>query len=1663
MSINKYDKNYRLNPNMDKTYRSNPNIDIKKGNELFNIIQSLNTYDLIQYSLINQVSLNYTNNEGNNLIHETINIKQANEHSKLAMIKFLIQNNVNPDKMNKYNQTPLHFACKYQYPLIVSYLLDTGVNPNFTDDNGLTPFHNLLIGEIKIIDDSNEIESLISTDKKGSIDKSSILLKVKTELWERIKDTDLLETIKKTIDILFTDDKKIIDYEIQIRNIIAKIIKEIDSNNTDSIRESIKNIQDNINKIISNNLKLDDISDITIHSKEENSWKPKNYSSDLYLIKHGEIKKKLKEDIKNEINKIINMESNNIDLIDYDEMHDSILSKPIIPGYIYNNPLESKIKHIHALDNASNIIDIDKNIFIGGPRMANINSILNEVIFDELIKLDTNHMVLYLLADIDFKDIKNINKLDDSNDIDILITILNPAKYNKANNYNVDELHEFYDTLTFIIMAYNAIINKNISINIKGLIENTNFNTNITRNPNGMKYKNRFENKWEALFNGRNIIAWLLSMYEDLECKKSLSNLKYDIDDKLIILLGALNGNDIGQMIVHSYKPHYHKYTHLDSSNLSEWLAILFDESKQYKKDTVKVKKELQDILDKYKLTNIDTLHDDKNILCSLLIEYYNNMENKPLKNTFIDTIYLIQHFNIPPSNFNFSILLIPPVNYNYLDCQPSMHNIFYVNDNDNEGYNKFRLAHSISIDYYGLLDDIYVYNIFHDILKKNDKYTISFTYDVDKEIANASQLPGRPINVFNIREYPSLLLNYVNINNIYDTNNSLSTTTTHLSYNLKYYLYNLHADNVKYRLPITINFINRINKNLYFLNQQYLFIKNKMNIILNELNNNNSTNLSNIYQEYYIALQIIVKMYESNRNMLTKELQDDNNKKAKELKINMILDLKFNPLDIKSITNGLNKINSSYYLYFYLFKNPNLVKLSRFNYYQLPNPDMPAEYHYFSKKSDNKYWDEPNENIGDKETVVKQERGFNTLISYPFKKLDDDYFRRLKKSALPPSLQENLSDFYKYALIELIKKELDTIDLKLTDAELTKNILKLVNYNDIKDYTINGYYLIAQLIQELVKEQCIFYINTSTANVLKTKVLGLLPINIESSGLFPVNNFNIRLGLNDLSFINNIKDNKDDIMMNIYNMIEKPIIKDTYISYSSDMSNLSRTVKPYQININTNIIDSILSTGANPYVLNNEGKTCIYPVLKNYNYKIIECLKKNGINFNHFENLSPLEFIKNEENNLLYNILGNYSSLESILNNITSHASNSVSTIVRINSKFGNNINKDISLSFNIVAYLLLQMLSENIEDCVYHDVNINNLELILGSKNIGRKSVYLYENWARYNIPNNYQNIILKDNIEIKMEEKKQYQEIKDKYDNIINSTGAKKPSDYLTISDKIDNINKSINSMNTYIIANNSILENVSHNNENMIERYKMEPNIFNKWANSIIILFAWSQLMKSPLDQDNMNLLILQLLLKQKDSTLSQDTYLQTFKYIASLCESYFNKPKFTNSNIMLKNINDILLYITNLVIGNSIEVITRKVLFNYLRSVFNTDSMDNIQKKLNIILDSLLFNLYNEVCPNLVLNTVFIFENIENKNTHSKTIVKEILKKFFLLLDNSPIKLNDDIRNIFNFNVIPYLDSFIGRSIELWQVIMENIMKMIICNYRILKTKHVLQM
>jgi hypothetical protein len=223
----------------------------------------------------------------------------------------------------------------------------------------------------------------------------------------------------------------------------------------------------------------------------------------------------------------------------------------------------------------------------------------------------------------------------------------------------------------------------------------------------------------------------------------------------------------------------------------------------------------------------------------------------------------------------------------------------------------------------------------------------------------------------------------------------------------------------------------------------------------------------------------------------------------------------------------------------------------------------------------------------------------------------------------------------------------------------------------------------------------------------------------------------------------------------------------------------------------------------------------------------------------------------------------------------------------------------------------------------------------------------------------------------------------------------------------------------------------------------------------------MLEAWSKLFNLS-SVDNYNLIPIDLLNRQ-DDYLKNDKMDElkklnkAFGHYSRLAEDYFDTEKYTESNKFLAFIEDMLVYICKLVFGTSIEYMMRRILFTHFNQSIN--NMDDITDRIETIMTastiskSLQDRLYCEVCPELVRSSAEIFKSRAHEQGEPVKPTREILLNFFKSLDTSLIPLDKETKNVFTKNVTPYLDSFISKSILLWYVNVENILKFFINNYR----------
>jgi hypothetical protein len=1816
--MNKFDKPFRILPIFDQ----------KKSIELFNLVSKLDTHEILQFSLINQVPLDVINGIGDSLIHEVINIdsKKASEHAKLNVIKFLVLHNVNPDRPNQNNQTPFHYACSLQLPLIVEYLLGLKVDVNFKDNMGNTPFHYLLTGKIKTIYNTSNVMEFVPPPKKVDTKLRDDTIELKKVVWELIEEKTksstkiktglpVLETIQNTIDNLLIEEPEIVERQIITENLVVKLASQ------SGLESKLSEIQQNVEanrKFIADKIKklmgdLKDLPNLRIHSRVGTSWSPLNTSEGL--IVDG----KIKTVIKNEIIKqedFVNKLDNDFTLIDtmsndwnnngWDELVikyyfaeiglDKFKKIGATDNYNFNgvpmldqfNNLHNNFKHPLALDYASSIIDFKKLKYVGGPRNVQIE--YPALVKDELVELldtgkfeDEFQQILYLLGSplnqttiktfgTDYDLLTNIGAFDSIGDFGT-----------QANWFTTTapSAQLQYDMKFYVILAYIAIKRSDEFLRISSIkLGSLDFSIN------------KYAKKWYQIYNSTpdlNLGSWLIGMWTDLMCKFSDSNLDCKIPFRLLALAGGLNNYQTNKIqgVINVYKPILTELifnlSSIDSNEvkLTKWILFLLNDSvdKAFVDaiftiqtdikfvDTLAITQNLKSLVKVlYKYIGSPTLFtpnitiadadeqfylsyvkskEPKDNFCRIILELYKNLKNQPLNQTILDTIYWIKMINISNiksiNNFYFintqnlykdlvskkstktidTSKNLSPSSYSFMNLLNAQSIIKKPN---NLAENHFNIAHILGLYFEGCFFPVNYklnnYISFQDVkTKTKTNYNISFSKidtGSNKPYPSHKMLVLGTVQDSLAIDNIELPLNYVNLDGTAATNNENDLTS-----GSKYQYYNINGRD--YISPTIHSYAHMLLDTIKQLQDLLKPLVKRANNIITELIGSRTTGLKDLFTKIYYEIMFLSKKlsYFTNsfadftksmdKNELWNYLEISKNKTYKRI----------NNFNYTELARSLNKINSSYYLYYYIFTPDNLVKLSRFNYYQIPI-NSPTGFEYYEGPAPSQMIDIDKDTdlvsaTGSTLTILTDsEKGlinqfslgaYSVMLSEYFNgvlptvnKIKAADFISEKKVQVPPSLYNYMDDFYKYTLIELIEKlvedieSLKTITSSVQEKIWTKseNIIKSRGLS-IKDNNLTTHLFIAKIIQELIKEQIDVYITNATADKFKQFITG------NSSKPPLVNSIIFKNKLMDV----NLKSTSIDVstvtlgeIKNMYSMVISPIKNDkVFILYPNDLTNINKLRSKYGVEVNKDIIKLMFKHGASPFASSNDGTTPIYPIIKNYNWVIIEILKKEyNIDFRDFYGELPIKFIQRENLNNLGKILDTYKQIDPIkklFTNIDGFLFDDVKSLITSNESFGNNILSNLSESFNMSSYLTFQLLSENLIN-IGLDFSFDNLIDLLKINNIkitNLKNNYWKEVIGSFDIPQNFDEIIGQKLIEEKTSEKKElekeFEALKETAEKLkkylkTDTLGSDLESEpkYKKFDTNIKNLDLQISHLKRLKTTKYLSSGNLPSDPKiiNLIDRYN-DKVIFSDYG---VLLKVWETMLSKSINNGltyNYNLIPVYVLEKQKEfienftasSKINLELIEKTMGHWAKFGEYYFSNPKYIEQNIGTEFVNKMLNYLTKIVIGNGIELMMRRVLLSYLQNTSTDLSLSDINIRIKYWLEddfdgitgldgkptSLLNYLYNEVCPKFVKNSAELYTDKSDEQGFIAQSTKEILLGFFSFLD--VFGLPDDVKTVFNKEVTNYFDTIIGKTILLWYVNFENILKFFINNHRCLKT------
>lgn len=1670
---------------LNQPYRPNLTIPKEKIDTLFSLINQMDTQEIKQFSMVNNVPLNVSDTNGENLIHKAINIENIlkKEFHRLNIIKFLIQNDVNPDKPNKENQTPLHLACKMQYADIVKYLIETGVNVNYQDNYGSTPFHYALQGQIKLLESDKEIKDFIPPQKNVDTKKKEKLLEIKKDIWELIKNNNFIKSIEETINSTIFDDE-IKNYSIELyKKISTKITETEEINYLKSIKEEFDIFKNKIKIIVEekwSNFPL--LSDIIIHKKEKHSYDFNG--NDLSFLKNINVREQIQSEIKNNKKKIkeickeiytnvindpfdINAENtkiiNNL-YLDFYKKHPEHFGELIIPilpvpapplppnetvkvinvpifdkKFLndWNNFNETNIFDENAVDYADNIIDWDELTFMGGSREINIIYNFNSIkqIFNYLDNID--NLLLFILGNFSNQDFYN-NGLPNLQSIDFLI----------------------------IHMAYFKIVDDNVDLY-----------ENILANINRLSQEQQlFYDKWEPLLSHKNKASAIYAMFSDYVCLNSPDRLTGDMSCLISIITSALNIEEqtLENAIVTCTKKYFienlltQNVNPVDTTYIKTAINVLLNNDVFYDSNADEYITNEIDFID----AQIDALlsnplpnHlDTKNILknlVTLIIEKIKTMTNKPLIQDTISLIIYINNYCLGKAN-----------------CDPNnFEKINDINVSSDSNLESFILELIKGKNYPNILSFLYVLIEQEQINERLHMLPLLRGAPLWPPQPNfngnvwLNNIPGVQDSLINLKKYkeskhlglhykgliPNIFLKEIFDNTKYkDNDNKIKIKIGSRAQNDQS---NIVINNITQYLPLIGNYINMraappappapLNE---FQIKYHTYIKYKYRPPIKDIVKN-----ANIYIQNKIK-QILSKILYSVVNEQNLYTIIDSNTRLSEAFTDIytylsfiydFLDDKQIKINIDNIIKNINEYNAYRLLNNYLFTNvENKYKIKQFNYYLLPllNNKTGSKFIYFK---DDDADDETNV-INDDFNVQANIRNANSylhiieniennIISFNYD-INDNEFVGLQDNKLPPAIIEKLKDFYTYN-IKLLLRNLYDNDAFRPMLNKIKEINKYIcSENFIEDDNIMNHFIMSKIVEELIKEKMKYYIELQTNRILY-KV-------IKKKDLTRIIDDKDKLILPPQEFVLNMnKINSTTEISYQFSKVENPEL-DKFIIYPDEYANTEILKLKYELIIKKDIYDSLLEYNCNPYILDSNNQSPIFLLLKYHIPDVLEDI--NYLNYNDFSEVKPHDFLVLELKNHTHKLTNGGTKYKDWIENFVLYQKNEIRTLILSNNKFGNNIPLYLDDSFNVITYIANQYLSESIYENKDIDIDIQKLigkkinyeEYLFINKKIEKLNVY-------ESLENNIlQNIINNNQIEI------------NKLTNTLKKTNTKYKIELTAKINKLKEKNNNIRET----IKNKITYKYNTFNNKNILDRYEQ---LLHKNKENLTILL--SKFINIDLN-DSYDLLTFKIIELEQTNIFNKTLELEKFYEITNkISNIYFTFNKYTNENDVLKFSKELLIFITKRFICFPYSMLLKETLTTYFKTIYVADNDANILEKVKFCLTNYILKdeaksieslLYNDVSEKLVLNAVQIFDNQEEENLFTQESTKEIFDSVVNLLTINPSLSIPEDSPFFKTTIKEinsYFDTFVNKTILNWLVIIENVFKFNINQGRIIQS------
>ena len=1587
-----------------------------KTEELFNLINNMDTQEIKQFSIISSINLNVDEDStGDNLIHKVLNSNNLlkKEFHRLNVIKFLVQNGVNPDKPNRENQTPLHLACRFQYHLIVEYLVSLGVDGNFQDNNGLTPLHYALQGKIELYQELKEPKEFIQKPKSVDFEKKESLLELKKQIWDKIKDEPFLKLLSNTIDKSIFSDVNIKKMTLELtKKIGPEGLKPDVSNDRKFIKENIDIIRNEIENIIKKKWSgFPELNDLEIHEKTETSYDISG--NNLSPLKDFNIKsniKKLATDSKNNIKALC--ESVKVDNFDVDSKYDKEVNE------LYKEFKDSNISQFrrqkngndinwvllnninntnwndfniskmasNSIDFADNIIDWEQLTFMGGSRQITINQ--NTIAEINAIKILTN---------IEEK-VFNI----------LTFGIPRPIPINLvANNLNIPNADPGVEW-DKVILAYNAIFNK--PINVPAYLLSPPPAPGVGAPPDPNIHRRPFFEKWKKLFASKNKASVLYCMYCAYACLNLPDNLTGNINSVFCALVHTLSVNTkiTNDDLNNGFKKYEIKDVITNGDPIDEKLIRIIN---------ILLNEDIPAIIDKFdQLKNIaNNVIEDKTILINDIIkDIVSKIKDMPIKPFHSDFLYVVTLLN-GFENVNFNYIRVSNnyinqiKNFNgendtlariiyILKKKQSIHYFSIINqylttlhspDENNHSQSKLKESENLGLYYLGLIPRFN--NGANQITIKEEKNIEEILH---LSIRNHSFNPPNSLDL-NINQIP-FIGNYISLVN-----------PVFLNANQKYNYFKY--DPVKCRPPIefSIKLLQERNLNYYNRILKHILTEHKYN--LNKIIDDNRE-LSKAFTYIYPTIAVLSEL----------------------------LELYNSPYvgTIEKIIQELNKYNGYVLLYYFLLSPDRLVKIPKFNYYEIPPLKKSGKFLYFDNNQ------ELNLDF-DSETIIREQQPsviYNQGISN-YKTFMTNIMQNIlkgkyiikrealvfsKEQNIPPSIAPILGEFYKYNLKQIILNVFGKID-----NDIINTVKKIINKIDIGNKDASYLYIIGKLTEELVKEQ----VSSYTKKQIYVFLERAEELNKNVDLIIKPSDYPVELNKTKFSIDELIK-NKQDIFFYQFSKANININScdpetTNFIIYPEEYATTELLKSKYVLKINYKLYENLLNNNINAFILDNNSQSAIFPVLKLHMNEIISNLKKN-IDYREYSEIDIIKFLKEELNNHLNKLTNGTDNFKDWLNYFVCYQKNEILMLIS-----ANNIPMYLEDSFNVVCYITNQYISESV--CKIDSSFCENF------------SQYLFINeQLKLKINNVYkldEDNYISDLIDNKESDKKKLEEHLKKLSD--GRTKIKLENDITKLKNEIKTLE---NNLNRILFTSKDL------KNSKIIKRYEQLTDSVGTLTKIL------SKMIKLDNLKESKDLRTFEFHNMEKNNILNSLKPLHDFyNHTNKISEMYFTFGKYTENNKVLQFTKELLIFINKQFIIYPYFMAIKKILFEYFINMYPNDSPSDIIRRINYYFDTsyikiyeeknIIDVLYNEINQKIVENATNIFENSEKESEFTVQSVKEL----FDSVTNS-LQIPEDsvffkqIKEINN-----YFDSFTNRTILNWHVIIENTFKFNINQGRIINS------